>query len=231
MIDDHEGVSDALADFANRLRSVAEALDLKVEARRELAAGRLLGEGADTASTKIGDRPSACRALRIGRYHVLLGELSKEPVPDAVRETLRVYRNQCVIARSHLSTGEALDLQLMLLGPRSSERSSLWRTAALTVERDDRVARKLVWLRPGDRESDDESFHEFIGRTFLARPWFQVTPAPDVELDRLVSISSDTAGLPRTTADEWQGIALDEENTADEIVAELVESWERRTQG
>jgi hypothetical protein len=81
----------------------------------------------------------------------MLGILPDVAAIEAVRETLRRYRNQCVIARSFLGTNETLDLQLMLLGPRASERQEAWRAMALMVERDDRVARKLAWLRPEDR--------------------------------------------------------------------------------
>ena len=101
----------------------------------------------------------------------MLGVLPETASIDAVRETLRRYRNQCVIARSFLSPNQVLDLQLMLVGPRGSERSAEWRSLALMVERDDRVARKLAWLRPEDPARDPESFADFLKRTFLARPW------------------------------------------------------------
>ena len=100
---------------------------------------------------------------------------------------------------------------------------------ALMVERDDRVARKLAWLRPEDPLNDDESFAEFLKRTFLARPWVHAEGQfEDVALDALSGTGATAPGLPRTTADEWERIALDEKKTPDDIVAALVKSWERR---
>ena len=53
----------------------------------------------------------------------------------------------------------------------------------------------------------------------------------DVALDELSGTGATAPGLPRTTADEWERIALDEKKTPDDIVAALVKSWGRRGQG
>jgi hypothetical protein len=228
---DRPVISPAMRDFADRLRAAAQALDLSVEDRPELA-GRNFN-GGSTASTSLSpsDLPNESHGIKIVRFNIVLGILPDMAAIEAVRETLRRYRNQCVVARSYLNPNETLDLQLMLLGPRSSERQDSWRALALMVERDDRVARKLAWLRPEDPQRDDESFAEFLKRTFLARPWIRREGEfEDVALDQLSAGNATAPGLPRTTAEEWERIALDDSKTPDQIVTALVKAWERRGQ-
>mgnify|MGYP001813674489 CR=1 FL=1 len=220
-----------MTDFADRLRNSAETLGLKVENCPKLASSTFNGGSTKSTSLSPTDLPIECHAIRIDRFSIVLGVLPDVPAMEAVIETLRRFRNQCVVARSYLGTNETLDLQLMLLGPRASERQEAWRALALLVERDDRVARKLAWLRPEDPKRDDESFSDFLKRTFLARPWVHAKGKfEDVALDELSRTNASASGLPRTTADEWKRIALDEEKSSDEIVAALVESWGRRGQ-
>jgi len=224
-------ISPAMRDFADRLSAAARALDLSVEHRPELA-GRNFN-GGSTASTSLSpsDLPNESHGIKIARFNIVLGILPDMAAIEAVRETLRRYRNQCVVARSYLNPNETLDLQLMLLGPRSSERQDSWRALALMVERDDRVARKLAWLRPEDPQRDDDSFAEFLKRTFLARPWIRREGEfEDVALDQLSAGNATAPGLPRTTAEEWERIALDDSKTPDQIVTALVKAWERRGQ-
>jgi len=224
-------LSPGLADFAERLRRAALALALKVEDRPELASATFNGGLSKSTTLSPTDLPAESHAIRIDRFNIVLGILPDVAAMEAVHETLRRCRNQCVVARSFLGTNETLDLQLMLLGPRASEQQEAWHAMALMVERDDRVARKLAWLRPEYPLNDDESFAEFLKRTFLARPWVHAEGQfKDVALDALSGTGASAPGLPRTTAEEWQRIALDEKKTSDEIVEALVKSWERRGQ-
>jgi hypothetical protein len=218
-----------LADFTDRLRKAASGLDLTVGDRPELASSTFNGGSTKSTSLSPTDLPAECHAIRIDRFNIVLGLLPDIATLEAVRETLRRCRNQCVVARSYLGTNETLDLQLMLLGPRASERQEAWRALALMVERDDRVARKLAWLRPEDKLRDEESFADFLKRTFLARPWVQDQGKfQDAALDELSGSGAPTPGLPRTLADEWGRIALDEKKSPDDIVTALVKAWERR---
>jgi hypothetical protein len=220
--------SPSLRDFTERLRASAEKAGLVVKERPELA-GQVFSGGTSSASTlHPTDLPLESLALGVGRYTVVLGLLPDVPALEAIRETLRRYRNQCVVARSFLSPDQSLDLHLMLVGPRGSEREDAWRAAALMAERDDRVARKLTWLRPEDPQRDSESYDEFVRRTFIARPWVRASEFEDVALDQLSELGTVSEALPRYTADEWERIALDSNKTPDQIVAALVKAWERR---
>ncbi len=231
MTEERAGISPALEDFAERLRTAARHLNLAVTDRSELAGTSFSGESSASTTLSPSDLPSESHAIKVDRFTIVLGLLPEIAALEAVRETLRRYRNQCVVARSYLSANETLDLQLMLLGPRASERQDSWRALALMVERDDRVARKLAWLRPEDPLRDEESFAEFLKRTFLARPWVRdASEFEDAALDELSAGSIAQPGLPRTTAEEWERIALDESKSPDQIVSALIKVWERRGQ-
>ena len=216
-------VQDALAAAANSV-----ALDL--EPRPDLVS-RVFRGGEDVAAATLSasELPSAVRAARIGRYTALLGLLPDEPTPEALAEALRRYRNQCVVVRSYLTPNEALDLQLFLIGPRGSERIDVWRPIALEVERDERVARKLAWLRPAEPEADAASFAEFLKRTFLARPWNcegDFTMAALDTLNRLASLGN--SSIPRDTVGEWIQLSLSKNDDADALVDGLVVAWASR---
>jgi hypothetical protein len=217
-----------LEDFLLRVSRAAEALKLPVSEQSRLA-GRSFSGGSSAAMTlDVEELPAETRALKIGRYTVVFGSLPDTPTLPGIRETLRRYRNQCVVVRSFLGSNESLDLQLFLVGPRGSEWERKWKSLGLYIERDDRVARKLAWLRPRDAARDDDSFEDFIRRTFLARPWRD----DDDDMREGQSLDIDEpnpAGLPRSTAEEFDSIALESEGrTADEIVELLVQAWERR---
>jgi hypothetical protein len=186
------------------------------------------GEGSEATNLSASDLSSAKLGLRIGRYAVILGLLPGEANLETVRETLRRYRNQCVVARSYLAANQALDLQLMLVGPRGSERQPEWAALALMVERDDRVARKLAWLRPEDPANDGKGFAEFLKRTFLARPWTHKGKFDPAALDRLNSDETENIGIPRNTAEEWEAIALRGEDPT-KMVDALLAAWKRRS--
>lgn len=216
--------------FLENLRSAAEQCELQVSDWPELAGVSFRG-GEASASTRLSpsDLPVIKYGLKIGRYAVVVGVLPEEPNAPAIRETLRRYRNQCVIARSFLSANQTLDLQLMLVGPRGSERVSEWRAVALMVERDDRVARKLAWLRPEEDANDVASFGDFLKRTFLARPWSFEGGFSVAALDRLNSANEKNIGLlPRNVAEEWEKIALGPEEDPMKIVDALINAWKRR---
>lgn len=227
--------SSILNEFMQRLtatahsRAVADNRPQKVESKLEFM-GTAFNGGATAATTlSASDLPGECIGLAIGRFALILGVLPDCPSQEAVQEAVRRYRNQCLIARSYLSPSQSLDLQLMLLGPRGSDIDSEWDTLAKLVERDDRVARKLVWLLPEIPDRDEESFNQFIKQTFLARPWRGFSKLEDVELDKLSDAEVKGNGLPRATVEAFEEIALDDEKTSDEIVDALVKAWQTRS--
>lgn len=220
---------EALEAGEGLLRRRAAELGLMVESKPNYA-GQIFAGGSDTASTRLETRdlPNHVRGLQIDRYAVLLTLLSEAPDEEGISDLVRRVRNQCVVARSYLSPPAALDLHAVLLGPRGSEGVDRWRALALIAERDERVARKLVWLRPQDPAADDQSFADFVKRSFLARPWVTDAIFSMAPLDN-VSRAAAYEEVPRDTAGEWVRLASDSELDPDLLVEQLVASWRRRS--
>ena len=223
-----------LHQFSERLRATAETLSKKdkhpllFELKPEFSGTSFNGSDAHSATLSSSDIPAECIALSIGRYTLILGALPDTPTKIAVEEVVRRYRNQCVVARSHLKPSESLDMQLMLLGPRGSDTNSDWDTLAKLVERDDRVARKLVWLMPEAPEGDDTGYDQFIKRSLFSRPWRKPSDFKDLELDKLSDADVKGDGLPSAMVEAWEKIALDPEKTPDEIVDAIVKVWQTK---
>ncbi|QQO12459.1 hypothetical protein JJB99_23655 [Bradyrhizobium diazoefficiens] len=220
---------DALEAGERLLIRRASQLEIKVESRPDYASQTFAG-GRETPSARLEPRdlPNHARGLQIGRYGVLLTLLPEAPEENRIGDVLRRVRNQCVVARSYLSPPAALDLHAILLGPRGSEGVDRWRALALVAERDERVARKLVWLRPLDANADEDSFADFIKRSFLARPWVTDAVFSMAPLDNVSRAATD-GDIPRDTAGEWSRLASQPDIDADLLVDELVASWQRRS--
>ncbi|RWG14587.1 MAG: hypothetical protein EOQ55_23650 [Mesorhizobium sp.] len=216
--------------FEASLRAAARSVNLETRNAPELASAIFRGgEASAQARLEPSELPSAVRGLRIDRYAVLIGLLPEVPSVEALNETLRRYRNQCVVARSYLTANEALDLQLFLIGPRGSEKADEWQSLALIVERDERVARKLAWRRPSNEASDAASFAEFIKRTFLARPWIHDAVFTMAALDNLNKAAA-VGDVPRDTVGEWVQLAQTKRDDPAGLVEGLVNAWSRRGQ-
>jgi hypothetical protein len=226
-----------LQNLCDRLKAAAVEVGLAGAEAPELAGQVFLGgDGAESTRLRPSDLPHPVRALKIGRYSIVVTMLPEQPSVEAVTEALRRFRNQCVVARSFLSANEALDLQGVLVGPRGSESADEWTPLALLVERDERVARKFAWLRPAggkadDGKAEDASFRDLIKRTFLARPWINESTFTMAALDNLNRAAAmwDTT-VSRDTVDEWVKLSLEPRDDPDTLVQALVDTWSRRGQ-
>lgn len=206
----------------------AARLGLAFEARHGFA-GQLFCGGDDTPSARIesSDLPNHVRGYQVGRYAVLLTLLAEAPDQAGIGEVVRRVRNQCVVARSFLAPAAALDLNAIMIGPRGSEGDDRWKALALVAERDERVARKFVWLRPNNPSADEQSFEDFTKRSFLARPWRTNAIFSMASLDN-VSRALAFEGLPPDTAREWIELASAPGTEPDVLVEQLVASWKRQ---
>ena len=218
-----------LANLIDRLAAAATERGLDCSLRSEFISPCFRGSESEATRMSPSDLPVVAAGISIGRHSLVLGLLPETPTFAAVRETVRRYRNQCVIARSYLSANAALDLQLIIAGPAGSEGSREWEAMALMVERDDRVARKLAWLLPTDPANEDESFSEFLGRSFLSRPWASAPMLEPAPLDELSAPDSDSTVIPRDTAGQWEAIALRGEEDSFKTVDALIAAWAKRT--
>jgi hypothetical protein len=219
-------MSELLSDFVSRVISAAGALDLEAVVRSELASADFRG-GTGEDVLRGSHLPVDIDTVTIGHFPILFGRLPVSPDVALVRDGVRRYRNQCVVARSHLAPGQVLDLQLWLVGPDGSEDDPEWRALALAIERDDRVARKLVWLPPEHLDERDEAFAGFIARTFLARPWEALPPQPAAPLDRLSALVDVAAelGIDQSVVDRWFELADSDLADGAELIDALVEAW------
>src|SRR5258706_10713770 len=88
-----------LDQLQGRLVAAAESAGLPAADAPDLTSNVFMGGGGtEAARLPASDLPSPIRALRIGRYTVLLSMLPEQPSLEAVTETLRRFRNQCVVA-------------------------------------------------------------------------------------------------------------------------------------
>jgi hypothetical protein len=109
--------------------------------------------------------PATVGGARLDGTPVLLCVVGGDATDEGVRDVIRRLRNQATIARSWLDT-EAPNLQ-MFVALDSAAVALPWFEYARRIESDDRICRKLVWLRGDGGETPEE----FLSRTFLATPW------------------------------------------------------------
>ncbi|MBB5695944.1 ABC-three component system middle component 1 [Muricoccus pecuniae] len=221
--------ADTLAWVAAALSALAINAGLEANDAPRLVADTFDGgRGEPSASLEARDLPLVRRGLSVGRHAVVLGLLPETADERELADTMRQHRNQCVVARSALQPNAALDLLLIMVGPRGSEGKDAWRAIALGVERDDRVARKLVWLRPDDARADADSFDAFAKRTFLARPWATPAQFSIASLDDIAAIVN-AGDVPRDTAGKWNRLAVKQGDEPDALVEGLVKVWAERS--
>lgn len=115
-----------------------------------------------------------------GTQPILAGIL-KEPSSSAALPYLR-----CAAVAQQSLGSRSVDMLLLLIGPDCSSRDAKWISAAASIEDDDRICRKLVWLPDGDLTASAESL---LTRSPFARPWRGAYPidAQAGAIDRLIS--------------------------------------------
>lgn len=217
-----------LADFVERVTRAARNVSVSFARREDLESREFRG-GKGEPALQAALLPDEVVGATLGRTPVLFATLPDTYNNQLVAETVRGLRNQSVIARSYLRTEQVVDLQLWLSGPAASLEDPSWRSLAVVIERDDRVARKLVWLRSLDIQQWGASFESFIARTFLARPWKSAPQQPHAKLDRLsalLSVASEV-GVDPAVLRRWFDVAEsteDYESGAD-LVDQLIAAW------
>lgn len=138
----------------------------------------------------------------------LPAECNRQQVLDAVDTML----NNVLEMRKSLKATPSSDLYIMLAAPYGSADNSEWNTLAAEIERDDRLARKHVWL-PDDA---GKNFDAFIETTFLARPW-AVDSDDQARADALQLLTKQVSIPAR-----WQEVLLDEDLLGEDLVRKLL---------
>lgn len=203
--------------YESLLRDGAEALGSTVEAGAPEWIGpalnaEVLGSGTTRPAFQRNenDLPAEIAAVRIDGTPVLICRITGPATKAIIDNQLRRHRNQAAIARSWLGT-EGPNLQLFLIGPEGALGNRGWEQVAATIEADDRICRKLVWLF--DEPPDLKSALSFLGRTFIATPWDKEGRV-QARLDQMAEV-----GLPTG----WQAIVDDDGLDAEGVVNRIIE--------
>lgn len=112
--------------------------------------------------------------IRFNHFIVVLGVLDTYKRENALR-TVDDLLNDVLALRRICTPAKASDIYLIMAAPLDSEGKAAWRTLVAEIERDDRMARKHIWL-PNKHGSN---FASLIETTFLAKPWDTPTEAND----------------------------------------------------
>gem|GEM_PF-3892882 len=115
---------------------------------------------------------------------ILVGILA-EPSSAAALPYLR-----CAAVVQQSLGSKSVDMLVLLIGPNGSSRDAKWISAAASIEDDDRICRKLVWLPDSDVTASAE---RLLTRSPFARPWRGAHPidAQAEAIDRLISDEDD----------------------------------------
>ena len=172
----------------------------------------VLGSGSGRPAFKRNEKdlPASIAAVRIDGTPLLIGEITGMPTMAVLADQVRRYRNQAAIAQSWLGR-EGPNLQLFLIGPEGALGHRNWLQLAATIESDDRICRKLIWLFAGTPTL--EAAGQFLERTFVATPWDKEERIK-AQLDQMADV-----GLPPG----WQTIADDEALDAEALVNKLID--------
>ncbi len=152
---------------------------------------------------------SVC-ALQIDQARVLLAALHGPVQRDEVLARVDVLLESVLALRKGLTAAAAVDLYLLLLAPEGSSTDPAWQALANEIERDDRMARKHVWLP----NAEGSNVKEFLAATFLACPW-QVERGADTAL----ALLGDDFAMPPG----WSEILLQGELEGVELVQALLQ--------
>lgn len=147
--------------------------------------------------------------IAIDFYIVAVATISGLPDRERVLALVDELLQSVLEVRRRSSPAIASDLYIMVKAPVGSLSSAAWIQLAAEIERDDRLARKHVWLP----DSETSNFWEFISGTFLARPWD--SPAGTVDALKLMA---DDLEMP----DGWQDLLLGAELEGSELIEKLI---------
>jgi hypothetical protein len=134
------------------------------------------------------------------------------------------YQQLAAIARTWLLTDFSDDLNLFLVGPPGSSSESEWINFAQTIERNDLVCRKLVWLPSRNEFLWGQEIRSLLERSFLAKPWLPAASTSVASLDSVSDISS--------SLKEWSEVLDDpafvsDDRDYDTLIATLLEKFKR----
>lgn len=212
-----------IGDMYMRLLTAAGSIKWEIRENPELVAHTFRGGDAETDVPL----PLHARGLIIGRYPVIACAL-RLTSRDDVEKDLRAAHNQMMIARSYLSDMQVIDAHIFFVAETPVSDFD-WKQQVDSIQRNEIVCRKLVWIRDsGDVEA---SFESFIGRSFLAQPWQNVSELIGAPLDhneRLVERVLESLGLSAEAASAWVELTRTPQDDERDFVERLVAAMEEK---
>lgn len=207
-------------ELRDRLVKSAETLDWSTAVVPAFTERRFRGRTDDSAVAL----PANCFGLRLGAYPVIVAPVALGDVSE-MQASLRKLHSQMVIARSYMRAEEVINAHLILCAANPSTAVD-WRSVVDLAERDETVCRKLIWIP--DKAALDDSYSEFVSRTFLAAPWrdAEERSAPLDNNQGLAQRLLVKHGLSAAVADQWIAIVQSMKQDPDAMVVELVKDWE-----
>ncbi|GLQ87249.1 ABC-three component system middle component 1 [Dyella flagellata] len=202
-----------------RDRLLASAFSLGWNAKEEPDFVSAQFRGRPDASTAA--LPKVAYGIRLGAYPAIVAPVTIGKKTE-MQETLRLLHSQMVIARSYMTRNEVINAHIFLCAVNPSSDAD-WRTVIDIAERDESVCRKVIWL-PNSKNLD-QSYVEFLARTFLAAPWEDVSERHDAPLDQVQGLAATLlteAGLQEAVATAWIDIVDQAGEDLESMVERLV---------
>lgn len=148
--------------------------------------------------------------ILFGKVTIVIGDLGSAQDRESVITEVDKLLEKVLECRKRYYAAQASDMYIMMVAPLDYGLSK-WRAISAEVERDDRLARKHIWLP--NQDCIEGSFKQFIQTTFLATPGHSETGSSDA-----LSLLSGDIGLPSG----WEAILLNPELSGAELVSALM---------
>jgi len=118
--------------------------------------------------------------IHLDYFVIVLGVLETCDRNSALK-TVDRYLDDVLALRRVYTPARASDIYLIMAAPLNSGGNSNWEMLVEEIERDDRLARKHIWLP----NANGDNFSALVETTFLAKPWD--TPAEDIRMLALLN--------------------------------------------
>lgn len=133
--------------------------------------------------------------IYLDHFVIVLGVLESTDRESALNAVDKILDDVLTLRRGYLPA-KASDIYMIMAAPLASADNAAWKMLVAEIERDDRLARKHIWLP----NADGSNFEELIDASFLAKPWD--TPQEDADKLKLLNQGVD---IP----DGWKAVLLD----------------------
>jgi hypothetical protein len=151
------------------------------------------------AAIGLGHKPDVdterSHIIHLDHFVIVLGVLESPDRERALNAVDNLLNDVLALRRGYLPA-KASDIYMIMAAPLGSADINHWKLLAAEIERDDRLARKHIWLP----NKNGSNFDALIEASFLAKPW----DTPTEEADKL-KLLNQGVDIP----DGWKAVLLD----------------------